>query len=330
MSLSDVEKKTITVKRGFKYTYLVAAARESKPTLILFHGWADYSGLWHGLIHSHLIPAGYGIIAPDNLGYGESSKPLDVNAYAYNLLAADVVEILDAEHVQSVISLGHDWGSTICQRIYNYYPDRVIGLVTVNVAYMPPNGTFDLDKANEMTQSMFGKPVYPYWHYFNSDEGRKAMDKNVESVYCVEFGHPETWLDNFCTPGGMEAFIVGKKTQPTLPFADAQHKEDFMKRWSDGDGFGASLNWYKALSLDVQNKADALINEDTKVVKIPVLYWGGKQDYVCRPQLLPLVVEQGYLPNLKTVIREGGHYALLERPQEFGEDITTWLDETFR
>lgn len=66
-----------------------------------------------------------------------------------------------------------------------------------------------------------------------------------------------------------------------------------------------------------------------KVVHVPVLYWGGEGDVVCRPDRLKPVIEAGLLRNVKCVTREGGHWALLERPEVFGEDILTWLEERF-
>jgi soluble epoxide hydrolase / lipid-phosphate phosphatase len=73
----------------------------------------------------YLQPAGYGVVAVDDLGYAGSSKPADSASYALNLMARDLCEILDAENLDQVISLGHDWGSILAQRLYNFHPERV-------------------------------------------------------------------------------------------------------------------------------------------------------------------------------------------------------------
>jgi pimeloyl-ACP methyl ester carboxylesterase len=75
--MDTLTKKTITTKRGFEYTYYVSPAAAGKPTLLLHHGFPDQANEWEQLITNHLKPAGYGVIAPDLLGYGGTSKPTD-------------------------------------------------------------------------------------------------------------------------------------------------------------------------------------------------------------------------------------------------------------
>lgn len=254
---------------------------------------------------------------------------MDPKVYAWHGMTADAVEIIDAENLSTVISLGHDWGSALAQRLYNFYPSRVSGLVLVNVAYIPPSGHFDLDAVNKMTREIFGSGIYEYWNFFAADDAAGIMNRNPESVYSVAFGEPNTWLENWCAPGGMRKFVSEGQVQPTLPYATPEHKADFMDRFGK-DGFESSTCWYKAFVFQVQSEADKLVAEDAKTVKVPVLFWGGEQDFVCRPALLKSSIDAGVLPNLKSVIREGGHWALLEKPAEFGGDVLGWLEQTFR
>lgn len=329
MDLSKITKKTFKVSRGFSYTYYTHPAQDAKPTILLFHGFPDSAHLWAGLINEHLVPKGYGVIAVDCLGSGSTSKPTNYAAYAWNLMARDMVDILDAEEHNEVISAGHDWGCGMAQRFYNFYPDRVRGLILINVGYMPPDGSFDLDGINKMTAEVFGYPLYDYWYFFTADDGPDLMKANLESVYSVAFGDPETWKENFTTKGGMRRFVSGGHTQETLPYATPEHKKDFMDRYSSGIGFHASNCWYKAYAFGVQNEADRLLPEENKTVRVPTLYWGAKQDYVCRTELMDHTLASGVVPNCKVVKREGGHWALLEKPDVFGQDLLEWLHETY-
>ncbi|KAK1973508.1 Alpha/Beta hydrolase protein [Colletotrichum cereale] len=331
MDLSTLTKKTIKVSRGFTYTYYTSPAQGSRPTLILFHGWPDTARLWAGLINDHLLPQGYGIIALDTLGYGGSSKPIDEKAYAYDYVTADIVSILDAEGIGKVISLGHDWGSLTAQRLYNFHPARVCGVVIVNVTYNPPTGHFDLDETIESTKKAFGRGIFEYWRFFTAEDAVGIMNRNLESVYAVGFGEPETWLETFCTPDGMRRFISEGRTQPTLPFATPEHKADFMERFSKDEdgGFAAPSCMYKAMASGIQAEADKNVAEEAKTVKVPVLYWGGTRDFVCRPEMLQKSIDDGLLPDVKSVTRDGGHWACLEKPDEFGQDVVGWLQERF-
>ncbi|EEU36667.1 uncharacterized protein NECHADRAFT_86438 [Fusarium vanettenii 77-13-4] len=187
-------QKKLDVSRGFTYTYYTSPAQGSKPTLILFHGWPDTVRLWAGLTDNFLIPHGYGVVASDCLGYSGTSKPTDVTSYSYQHLTADMIEILDAEKLFTVISAGHDWGSALAQRLYNLHHSRVAGLIMVNVSYIPPSWKFDLDAANELTRKAYGFGIYEYWHFFTLEDAPKLMRKNLESEYSVAFGNPYTWL----------------------------------------------------------------------------------------------------------------------------------------
>ncbi|CAG7565879.1 unnamed protein product [Fusarium equiseti] len=328
MTLSNLTKKTLVVSRDSTYTYYVSPTKAEKPTIILFHGCPDSAQLWCGLINNYLVPNGYGVVALDCLGYAGTSKPTDLEAYAWQHMAADAIEILDAEKVGKVISLGHDWGSAMCQRLYNFYPDRVSGLVMINVAYMPPGGTFDLEATNKATKEKYGYGIYEYWHFFTAEDAPAIMTKNAQSVYSAAFGYPYTWLDNWVSPGGMRKFVSEGRTQPTLPFTTPEHRADFMERYATEGAFAAMSCWYKAFAANVQSKSDKKISEDAKTVNVPALFWGGEQDFVCRPAALQDSIDAGLLPDVKSVVRQGGHWALLEKPEEFGEDVLQWLEST--
>jgi len=57
-------------------------------------------------------PSGYGIIAPDLLGYGGTDKPTNPEEYRSKLVAQDVIDVLDSvwwTWLTPVISVSHDW-----------------------------------------------------------------------------------------------------------------------------------------------------------------------------------------------------------------------------
>lgn len=57
----------------------------------------------------YFLSLGYGILAPDLLGYGGTSKPLDINAYVGKSMAAEITAILDHEGVDGdVVGIAHD------------------------------------------------------------------------------------------------------------------------------------------------------------------------------------------------------------------------------
>ena len=210
-----LQKKTLEVSRKYTYTYYTKSADAGQQTILLIHGWPDSAALWTQVIRDYLVPQGFGVVAIDCLGYAGTSKPTEPKEYNFKDMTQDLVDILDKEGLSKVISLGHDWGSALAGRLYNFHPDRCSGLVLLNVAYMVPSGEpFDLDKSLEATEKIFGRGLFWYWKVFGDAEGAKLLNSRVESVYTVAHGRrhlpvdsnianpstgkPETWLDTFC------------------------------------------------------------------------------------------------------------------------------------
>lgn len=101
--------KDIQVKRGYTYHYYHTLPTDAdKPTLLFIHGFPSTSYDWRRQA-AHFANAGYGVLVPDMLGYGGSSKPTHPADYRNALVAKDVVEIVDAERLTNVVAVGHDW-----------------------------------------------------------------------------------------------------------------------------------------------------------------------------------------------------------------------------
>jgi soluble epoxide hydrolase/lipid-phosphate phosphatase len=100
--------KATQVSRGLTYRYYFSPPTDGKPTLLLLHGFPSSSHDWNRQI-AHFQPKGYGIVAPDMLGFGRTSRPLDVEAFRANLMAKDIIDLLDKENLDKVIGVTHDW-----------------------------------------------------------------------------------------------------------------------------------------------------------------------------------------------------------------------------
>ena len=72
------------------------------------HGFPGTARDWRYIV-PFFKEKGYGIIAPDMIGYGGTDKPADPTQYVSSLVTRDLVDIMDAEHVDKAIAIGHDW-----------------------------------------------------------------------------------------------------------------------------------------------------------------------------------------------------------------------------
>jgi len=279
------------------------------------------------------------------LGYGGTSKPTNYEAYNFELMTRDIIDILDEEKVGKVISLGHDWGCVFAQRLYNLYADRVSGLVMVNISYHAPSAEpFSLDRALEMTTKVFGYGTFVsnylpcveillttfkwYWKLFGSDDGYKLLNSHIESMFTLAHGKPESWLETLCKEDGAKHYLEEDRRQPVEAYATAELREEFIARMQR-DGFEGPQQWYRAMLNGEQDKAAKAIPKENYVVHVPTLFFGGSKDMAARPENLIPSQKAGLLPHLKTVTVDAGHWALLAKPTEFGETLTGWLKENF-
>lgn len=100
--------KKATLSDGTTYGYVHVPAAPSKPTFLLLHGAPSSSYVWHHQIEQ-LPKAGFGVIAPDLLGYGDTDRPESYEAYQMCRMVPQVYELVSKViGMDKVIGVGHD------------------------------------------------------------------------------------------------------------------------------------------------------------------------------------------------------------------------------
>ncbi|WP_235500327.1 alpha/beta fold hydrolase [Leifsonia sp. Root227] len=95
--------------------------------VLLVHGFATTGALtWEatGWIRA-LAEAGRGAIVPDLRGHGGSSAPHEPSAYSPQLLAGDLLAVLDAEGLDRVDVVGYSMGSWVTLALVGIEPERI-------------------------------------------------------------------------------------------------------------------------------------------------------------------------------------------------------------
>jgi len=108
----------------------VAPAQPNGHTVILLHGKNFTAAYWEPTIR-FLTERGYRVIAPDQIGFGKSSKPASYQ-YSFQQLAENTNAVLDAAGVTRVSVVGHSMGGMLATRFALLHPERVDKLVLVN------------------------------------------------------------------------------------------------------------------------------------------------------------------------------------------------------
>ena len=102
------------------------------PPLLLLHGWPQHWWCWRHVLgdladRNHLL-------APDLRGFGWSDAP--PGSYAKRTFAADVLALLDAEGIDRIRIIGHDWGGYTALLLALEHPERVERVLALDIA--PP------------------------------------------------------------------------------------------------------------------------------------------------------------------------------------------------
>lgn len=75
-------------------------------------------------------------------------------------------------------------GSFLVSRLANYFPERFLKFVFLDVAYQAPTGHLNVDAINDTSEKMLGYPVFGYWYFFNAADAAELMDRNVHTRHC--------------------------------------------------------------------------------------------------------------------------------------------------
>lgn len=102
------------------------------PPVVLLHGWPQHWWSWRRVIEP--LARSHRVLAPDLRGWGWSDAP--PGDYAKRTFAADVLALLDAEGLDRVSVIGHDWGGYTAFLLAFEHPERVERLVALDI--VPP------------------------------------------------------------------------------------------------------------------------------------------------------------------------------------------------
>jgi pimeloyl-ACP methyl ester carboxylesterase len=98
----------------------------SGRTVVLLHGRNFPSSYWEPTIKA-LTEAGYRVVAPDQIGFGKSSKP--TFAYSFDAMARATMALIDSLHVDRFDVIGHSMGGMLAVRLARAYGPRIDHLV---------------------------------------------------------------------------------------------------------------------------------------------------------------------------------------------------------
>jgi pimeloyl-ACP methyl ester carboxylesterase len=108
----------------------VAPSRPNGATVVLLHGKNFCAATWERQI-ADLTQAGYRVVAPDQIGFCKSSKPIHYQ-FSFQQLAHNTHALLQSLGVGRAIVLGHSTGGMLAARYALMFPGETEALALVN------------------------------------------------------------------------------------------------------------------------------------------------------------------------------------------------------
>ena len=333
MSAKRLEANRIETARH--RTVWIEAGPKQGPLLIFLHGWPELGLVWRQQIE-HFAAKGWRCVAPDMRGYGGSSRPGSIAAYAVRELVADMVELHDALGGAPAVWIGHDWGSAVAWSMASHHAGRCRGVVNLCVPYFArgfalPNFIPLIDRALYPTERY---PVgqWDYWLFYREHFWRASQEFETDVAATLALLYRTAPVR---TPG-RPAFTAGIRAQggwfgparraSALPRSStmlSQDDFDALVAAFTATGFAGADAWYMndAANLDYAAEAPGFGR-----LTLPALFIHATHDTVCdttQSRLAEPMRED--CEQLHEAVIEGGHQIMLECPDAVNRAIADWL-----
>lgn len=273
---------------GIVLRVIIAGPSAGTP-LVFLHGFPEAAELsWRHQLGWFALK-GYRIIAIDQRGYNLSGKPRQVRDYRLEILAKDVIGVIEALGYEQTIVVGHDWGGAVTWHLADHHPDVVRRAIILNVPHGVVFKRTLLRNPRQLLRSwyilFFQLPWLP------------------ERVFA--------WNDYFWMRKNLQA-----SARPGI-FSDADLAH-YVEVWRQPDALNSMINWYRAI---VRYPVE---QDPSRKVRVPVLMlWGEKDRFLLSDMAEPSLemCADGRL----ICLSEASHWLQHEEPEKVNNFIHDFM-----
>ncbi|MFD4180122.1 alpha/beta fold hydrolase [Rhodococcus sp. NPDC058514] len=210
--MDSVDEHTLTTMTVGELTFDVEVSGpvDGIP-VVLLHGFPETLACWRP-ITPLLTAAGVRVIAPSQRGYSPGARPVGVEHYAIEHLAADVLGIMDALGLASAHIVGHDLGGSVAWWLAAHHPGRVETLTAVSTPHL----------------AAFGWAI------------REDPDQQKRSSYFGAFRHGESVADRLLADDA-------RALRSSFGDLDRVQVNEHIRVLSEPGALTAALSWYRAM-----------------------------------------------------------------------------------
>ncbi|BBY45426.1 epoxide hydrolase [Mycolicibacterium celeriflavum] len=288
---------------------VLEAGERGAPLVVLAHGFPELAYSWRHQLPA-LAEAGYHVLAPDQRGYGGSSRPEAIDAYNVVELCADVVGLLDDSGAERAVIVGHDFGGAVAWAAPLLHPDRFAGAVGICAPPVPRSRV----PTTQAFRRIFGDKFFYILYYQEPGPADAELNRDPAMTMRKLFGSAtaskDGLIDQRMVEPGPHGFLARIPEPGDLPDWISQDEFDYYVDEFTRTGFTAPLNWYRCFDRNWELTAAT----PAATIAVPSLFLSGADDptlaYTPRHRAREIVTG-----DYREVMIDGaGHWLPQERP----------------
>ena len=306
---TDFPKPTLISANGVELEVFEAGQQNAGKPIVLCHGWPEHAFSWRYQIPA-LAAAGYHVIVPNQRGYGNSSRPIEVTDYDIEHLSSDLGALLDHYGYEDATFVGHDWGAMVVWGLTLLHPSRVNKVINLSVPYQERGEKPWIEWMEEILGDDY------YFVHFNRQPGvaDTVLEENraqfLRNIYRknepLKAPEPDMLMIN----------LARAETALGEPIMSDSELAIFVSAFKSS-GFTGSINWYRNLDRNWRLLADV-----DPIIHQPTLMIYGDRDLI--PKFKKLTE---FVPKAEVVNLDCGHWIQQEKPEETNQAILKWLEQ---
>jgi pimeloyl-ACP methyl ester carboxylesterase len=178
---------------GVKIWYATFGPATGEP-VILLHGGLANANYWGNQVRA--LKSQYRVIVMDSRGHGRSTR--NAEPYGYDLMASDVIGMMDFLHISKAAIVGWSDGAIIGLDIALHHPDRLAKLFAF-AANSDPSGVADIDKS-PVFNAFIARAEKEYEKLSATPSEYKAFLEQIEKMWQTQPNWTAEDLKTITTP----------------------------------------------------------------------------------------------------------------------------------
>jgi epoxide hydrolase 4 len=321
-----IAESDIALSNGIRL-HLRSTGKRGWPLMLFLHGFPEFGGAWDAQLQ--YFGMSFYAAAPDLRGFGQSSQPVEVDAYKPRALLEDLALLIGRLGCASCVVVAHDWGGVLAWALARANPELVERLIVINAPHPVPFARALADHPAQRRASGYINWLrQPGAELALAENGfarlERFFDEDVTSSQFAPFA--DTGADAARTDAG------SARARPA--WFDEATRARYHAAWSRPADNGVPLvgpvNYYRASALypGAAGPGGAPLALDPAAFQIHVptrVIWGERD-----PALLPVLLEGlDALVHPLDIVRvpTGTHWLIHEQPDRINALIEGFVPE---